>query len=489
MSKSVLVIGAGFAGLASAVQLASQGFDVEIFEKNPTPGGRARCFSAEGYTFDMGPSWYWMPDVIERFFQSIGKSVHDYIDLVRLNPGYRIFTQEDKFYDVPATDEELFALFEKLEPGSSQRLKSFLADAQVKYQLGMGKAVYISGNTVREFIDGSLIGKLFRLSNFRSHAKHIRRYFSHPVLIRMLEFPVLFLGATPENTPALYSLMNYADLKLGTWYPKGGMFKLVEALVSICDEMDIPIHYNANVEQLDIVKNKVSCLIVNKKAFTADYFVASADYHHIDSHLLPSSMRNYSEAYWENRTLAPSAMLFYLGFDRKFENLLHHNLFFDTDFDTHAKAIYDNPQWPRNPAMYVSCTSRTDPSVAPEGHENVVVLIPVAPNLKETGKVREHYFAMVLEKLSLFTGTNVAEHLTYHHIYGQTDFIHDYNAYKGNAYGLANTLRQTAILKPSMCHRKLKNLFYTGQLTVPGPGVPPALVSGQLVKKEILRRL
>jgi phytoene desaturase len=487
MSGKVIVLGAGFSGLSAAAHLSHYGFKVEILEKNSMAGGRARKIETAGFTFDMGPSWYWMPDVFDRFFNRFGHKTSDFYELVRLDPGYRIFFENDEVLDVPARMKELYELFEKIESGSSKKLQKFLSDAHRKYNLGINNAVYKPGLSVFEYLDPALLKGFLLTKSFRPLSSYVRSMFKDKRLIQLLEFPVLFLGATPEETPALYSLMNYADLKLGTWYPMGGMYKVVEAMEKVCIELGVEISYNVSIDQLDVVKNRVLAAHSGHRNFYAEYFVSSADYHHTEQKLLSGKNRNYDQKYWDTRTLAPSALMYFVGVNKKIPGLKHHNLFFDTDFDKHASEIYKTPRWPESPAIYVSASSVTDASVAPEGYENLVILIPVAPGLDDHGKVREHYFDIVISRIEKATKTAFRENIVWHKSYAHTDFISDYNSFKGNAYGLANTLRQTGPLKPKMRNKSLSNLYYTGQLTVPGPGVPPSLISGELAAKLIFR--
>lgn len=484
-NQSVLVIGSGFAGLSAATALAAKGFQVKIVEKNTDIGGRARKFSASGFTFDMGPSWYWMPDVFENYFAKFGKKVSDYYELERLDPSYRVVYSKDEQVDIPASMGELEALFEQYEPGAGNQLRKFLEQAAYKYEVGINNLVYKPGRSLTEFASPKLLYDVVRMDVFQSMARHVRKFFKNEKLVQLMEFPVLFLGALPENTPALYSLMNYADMALGTWYPKGGMHKIVEGMARLATEMGVEILTDHEVTHINSTNGHISSITTSKGDLMADVVVAGADYHHVDTKLLPKGYRNYSDGYWDKRVMAPSSLIYYLGVNKKLDNLLHHNLFFDTDFKPHAHTIYTDPSWPENPLFYVSVTSKTDPNAAPEGCENVFILIPVAPGLDDTEAIREHYYDLVMERLERLTGESVKEHVTYKRSFAHKDFIKDYHSFKGNAYGLANTLKQTAILKPSLKNKNLSNLYYTGQLTVPGPGVPPSLISGQVVADEI----
>lgn len=483
--KKVIVIGAGFAGLSAATSLANKGFKVTILEKNSVPGGRARVFREKGFTFDMGPSWYWMPDVFETYFGKFGKKPSDYYELVRLDPSYAVIFDATSAVDIPAGIDKLKQLFEQIEPGSGQRLEAFLEQAAYKYDVGMNKFVWKPSRSIWEFVSLKLLYDLGRMDVLQTFAGHIRKYFSDPKLLQLMEFPILFLGATPENTPAMYSLMNYAEISMGTWYPMGGMHEIVKGMVALAEEKGVKILLNQNVTRIDVVGGVAKQVVTETGTFDADVVVAGADYHHVDTKLL-GQYRNYSDTYWDKRTLAPSSLLYYLGVNKRIPKLQHHNLFFDEDFKQHAHEIYTKPQWPSKPLFYASAPSKTDPSVAPEGCENLFLLIPVAPDLKDDSEeIRERYFNVVMERLETYVGEDIRSHVVYKRTYAHRDFMSDYNAFKGNAYGLANTLFQTAFLKPTLKNKKVANLFYTGQLTVPGPGVPPSLISGLVVADEV----
>ena len=487
--KKIAVIGSGFAGLTSAIELASMGYDVTIFEKNSSLGGRARKLEVDGFTFDMGPSWYWMPDVFDRFFARHGKKTSDYFKLNKLDPGFSIVFDENEELVVPASFDELVTTFESIEKGGGEQLRKFMKKAKKKYEIGMADLVYKPSHSIFEFINFSVIKGLFHLSIFTSFSKYVRRYFTDSKLIKLMEFPVLFLGATPKNTPALYSLMNYTGLEVGTFYPDGGFFAVIQSFVDLAKEKNVQIRCNAEVSSINVLNGESKSITVNSEDIPFDFVVASADYHHVDQNLLEKKYRNYSASYWDTREMAPSSLLFYVGVDKKLSNLNHHTLFFDQDFDEHAKEIYDNPSWPKKPLFYMSCSSISDDNVAPKGMENLVFLIPLAPGLEDSDDMREKYFHMILKRLKSLTGNDISENIVFKQSYCVKDFEKDYHAFKGNAYGLANTLRQTAILKPRLKNKKVSNLFYTGQLTVPGPGVPPSIISGQIVAQEVHKKL
>jgi phytoene desaturase len=489
-SKKVVVIGSGFSGISTATHLAAEGFDVTVLEKNEVLGGRARKFSEAGFTFDMGPSWYWMPDVFDRYFNKFGKKTSDYYDLIRLDPSYAVFFGRDDIMDIPANLDKFKQVLESLEPGVSKNLDAFLEQAAFKYQRGINDLVHRPSLSLLEFADFKLIRDVMKMDIFQSMSKHIRKYFTNEKIIRLMEFPVLFLGETAQNIPALYSLMNYADIVLGTWYPNGGMHKIIEGMVSLAKEKGVIFRNNAEVIKINAGGGLAKKAILSSgEELSFDIMVASADYHHVDKNLLESEYSNYSDNYWDKRVLAPSSLLFYLGVNKRLKNLRHHNLFFDEPLEPHADAIYKNPRWPENPLFYASVPSITDPTVAPDGMENLFLLIPLATDLKDGEDARQKYFEIIMDRLEKHTGQEIRSHIVYNRSYAHSDFKADYHAFKGNAYGLANTLTQTAILKPSLKSKKLRNLYYTGQLTVPGPGVPPSLISGEVVAKQIMNNI
>ncbi len=484
--KSVVVIGGGFAGLSAACFLARGGFNVTLLEKNDSTGGRCRSFKAKGFVFDMGPSWYWMPDVFERFYQSFNYTTSDFYDLVRLDPSYQVFFEDGDILSIPANYEQLREVFERYEPGSAEQLDKFLEDGAYKYDVGMREFVHKPSLSISEFVSWRIIRDFFRLDLLKSISKEIRGKFKNPKLIKLLEFPVLFLGAKPQDTPALYSLMNFADIKLGTWYPQKGMAEVPRAMTTIAESLGVKIHLEEPVVSMSILDKKITEVSTGKAVYKADAVISTADYYHTETSLLPAKFRSYSDKYWDKRTMAPSSLLFYVGLDCKIDGLEHHNLFFDTDFDQHAEQIYDRAEWPGQPLFYVCCPSKTDPTVAPAGKENLFLLIPLAAGLKDEMKERASLFDILVRRLKKRIGVDITAHIEYKRSFCVDDFKSVYNSFKGNAYGLANTLKQTAFLKPKLRSKKIENLFFAGQLTTPGPGVPPSLISGEVAAKFLM---
>lgn len=486
MKKSISIIGSGFSAMAAACYLAKSGHKVSVYEKNASIGGRARQLKAEGFTFDMGPSWYWMPDVFERFFADFGKKTTDYYELIKLSPAYRVYYDIDDFIAIADNLPQIIADFEAIEKGSGQVLKEFMREAKANYDIAIKELVYRPGVSPLELVTVETAKKIGQF--FSNISKDIRKKFKNERLIHILEFPVLFLGAKPSDTPSFYSFMNYADFGLGTWHPKTGMFDVVRAMESLARELGVTFVTNANIEKINVESKVARSITVNGKTIPSNIILSGADYHHTET-LMDKEHRAYSEKYWDSRIFAPSSLLFYVGFNKKIKNISHHALFFDVDFEQHAAAIYDDPKWPKEPLFYANFPSLTDKTAAPEGMESAFFLVPLAPGIEDTEALRNEYFDKIIERFEILTQQTVKKNIIFKQSFCKNDFVSDYNSYKGNAYGMANTLLQTAFLRPKLKSPKVKNLYFTGQLTVPGPGVPPALISGKLVSELIDKQL
>ncbi len=485
-TKIITIIGSGFSALAASCYLAKEGFEVTILEKNPTLGGRARQLVKDGFTFDIGPTWYWMPDVFEKFFADFDKKPADYYDLNKLNPAYEVYFDNLDSIKIPDNLPDILSIFEKEEVGSANHLDRFLKNAKFNYDVAIKDLVYRPGISITELITPVTIQKVNQF--FSSIRTTVRKKIKNNRLQQIMEFPVLFLGAKPSNTPSFYSFMNYADFGLGTWHPKGGMYEVVKAMVTLAVELGVKIETSQNVEKINVVNGVVKSVISNGKIIHSDIVLSGADYHHTET-LLDQKYRGYTEKYWDSKIFAPSSLLFYVGFDKKIKNVSHHTLFFDTDFDVHAKDIYDNPKWPEKPLFYASFPSITDETVAPNTNEAGIFLIPIAPGIRDTPEIRELYFQNIIKRFEKLTNQKVTDNILFKESFCVNDFVKDYNSYKGNAYGLANILTQTAFLRPKIISKKVKNLFFTGQLTVPGPGVPPSIISGKIVSDLIKKQL
>ena len=478
MKKNIIIIGSGFSSISAACYLAKAGHTVQILEKNSTPGGRARQFKKDGFTFDIGPSWYWMPDVFEKFFGDFDRKVSDYYTLEKLDPGYEVYFDQMESIKIGDTLEKIYTAFEAEEAGSAAKLKKFIKKAEDNYNIAIKDLVYRPGVSPLELVTPATVKKVgYFLSTIK---KEVTKEFKNERLAQILQFPVLFLGAKPSNTPAFYNFMNFADFGLGTWHPEKGMYSVVEGMVKMAKELGVQFNTNQNVETICVENGKATGVIANGVQIDADVVVSGADYNHSESLLKPKE-RGYTDTYWDKKVFAPSSLLFFIGLDKKVKNVSHHTLFFDVDFDAHARSIYDTPEWPKDPLFYGNFPSITDSSMAPQGKEACFLLIPIGPGIKDTEEMRNKYFDMVIERLEHLTKQPIKDAILFKESFCVNDFVSEYNSYKGNAYGMANTLLQTAFLRPKLKSKKVENLFFTGQLTVPGPGVPPALISGKLV--------
>lgn len=485
--KRVIIIGAGFSGISAASYLAKAGIEVFVLEKNNELGGRARKFTTDnGFTFDMGPSWYWMPDVMESFFAEFGNNTSDFFDLVPLDPQFEIVFKNESL-NLPNNFDEWLNIFESKEKGSANRLNDFMSNAHLKYEISMQKFITKPCHNWFEFMTPAIGKSVLKLNLFKNFRSYTNKYFINEHLRTIMEFPIIFLGASPNKIPALYSLMNYGGYKLGTWYPMGGFSKLVDAMVLTAKNQGVTFLTNQEVKKFHFSGNNITAVETSTNKFEADAVVGSADYNHLET-LLPKELRNYKEEYWKKRTFAPSCLIYYIGLNEKVPNMVHHTLFFENDLDPHIYSIYESKQWPDKPLFYVCCPSKTDASVAPLGHENLFLLMPIANDLDDDEKIREHYLNEMIERIEIKTGIkNLHSKIVYRKSYSVSNFKEDYFAYGGNAYGLANTLGQTAVFKPSIKNKKIKNLWYSGQLTVPGPGVPPSIISGKIVANEVIK--
>ena len=481
-TKTISIIGSGFSALAASCYLAKSGHKVTVYEKNDSIGGRARQLKAAGFTFDMGPSWYWMPDVFDRFFADFNKKTTDYYELIKLSPAYRVYYGIDDFIAIADNLADIVVAFEEIEKGSGIILQQFISEAKSNYDIAIKDLVYRPGVSALELITPQTALKVGQF--FSTISRDVRKKFKNQRLIQILEFPVLFLGAKPSDTPSFYSFMNYADFGLGTWHPKTGMFDVVRAMESLARELGVNFETNAAIEKIIVTNKEAKAILVNGKTIVSDVVLSGADYHHTET-LLEEEHRNYSEKYWDSRVFAPSSLLFYVGFNKKIENISHHALFFDVDFYQHAKDIYDEPQWPKEPLFYANFPSITDKTAAPEGMESGFFLVPLAPGINDTEALRDEYFNKIIDRFESLTKQSIKNNIIFKQSFCKNDFVEEYNSYKGNAYGMANTLLQTAFLRPKLKSKKVKNLYFTGQLTVPGPGVPPALISGKLVSELI----
>ena len=423
MGKKVSIIGSGFSSLASACYLAKNGYEVTVYEKNNSLGGRARQFSKKGFTFDMGPSWYWMPDVFDKFFNDFNKKRSDFYSLKKLNPAYKVYFGKNESISIEDSLEKIKKVFESEEKGSAKILDEFISNAKENYEIAVTDLLYkMPGLSPLELITKKTVLKIQSfLSNIR---REVRKRFKNKKLRSILEFPVLFLGAKASNTPAFYNFMNYADFGLGTWQPENGFYDVVQAMVDLGKSLGVKYLTNHEIRSINIKNSKVESLTINNSEFKSDIVLSGADYAHTET-LLSSKYRQYTNKYWSKKTWAPSSLLFYVGFDKKISDVAHHNLFFDTNFDDHAIDIYDQPKWPKDPLFYANFTSKTNSKTAPEGCENGFFLIPLATNLEDNEEFREKYFNIIIDRLEKLTNQKLKKNIIFKESFCVNDFIKD----------------------------------------------------------------
>lgn len=485
--KKVVVIGAGFGGLSVAALLAKDGHQVTVLEKNPTAGGRGRVWVKDGFTFDLGPSWYTMPEVFDRFFKLFDKKTADYYKLKRLDPSYRIFFGRNDTLDISTELKKNIALFESMEAGGGKKLKDYLKQAEYQYTQAMSSFIYKDYPSLMSMLDLKLVAQINKLHLLEDMDSFTKRWFKNDRLRKILLYTLVFLGGAPKKTPALYALMSHIDFNLGIWYPMGGLGKVVTSLQQLAEEEGATFSFNQTVKSIEVNSGVATQVLTQNKKYDADIVVTNADYAHAETKLLEEKWQSYPKSYWDKRTVAPSAFLIYLGLNKKVKNLKHHSLFFHHDWVEHFNQIFEEPQWPDKPSYYVCCPSKTDPIMAPKGKENIFLLVPIAAGLKDTPSIREKYYRKIMDDFQTTLGQDIEDDIILKRIYSLKDFEKDYNAFKGTALGLTHTMFQTAYFRPHHRSKKVKNLYYTGQFTHPGIGVPITLISAQIVR-EIIKK-
>ena len=484
-NKKVIIIGAGISGLATAALLAKEGFKVTILEKNKLPGGRASVWKTKGFTFDMGPSWYLMPDIFEKYFSLFGKKPVDFFKLKRLDPHYRVYFGKNDYLDIVKDLNKNLSIFESIEPGAGKKLKEFLDTAEYQYNAAIKHILYKNFTKISDFFTLDIAKEGRKLNVFQNLDSYISKYVKDKRLKQILEYSIVFLGGSPHNTPAFYSIMSHIDFNMGVFYPENGIFTVIQALVQLAESNGARIKYNSNVDQIVVEEGKSTGVYVKNKFIPADIVISNADYPHTENQLLEEKWQSYSKRYWAKKTLAPSSFNLYLGIKGKIKNLKHHTLSFANDWEIHFKDIFANPSWPDKPSYYMCCPSKTDKTVAPIGHENLFILVPVASGLSDSDKFREEYSNKVISDIEDLIGEKIADRIVVKRIYSHRDYIKDFHSYKGSALGLAHTLLQTAVFRPQNKSKKVNNLYYVGQFTQPGIGMPMCLISAQLVSERI----
>ncbi len=483
--ESVVVIGGGFGGLSTACYLAGAGADVTLLEKNEQLGGRASRLETDGFRFDMGPSWYLMPDVFERFFGHFGRSPDEFYELEQLDPHYRVFWKDGDRVDILPDREKNKELFEEYEPGAGEAFEAYLEESERTYNIGMEHFVYEDRPRLRDYVDTDVLRYSWGLSLLGKMQGHVEDYFDHPKLQQLMQYTLVFLGGSPYNTPALYNLMSHVDYNMGVYYPEGGIGAVVDGIVELGEDLGVEFVTDAEVTGIEGRRGAFAVDTVGGDRYLSDLVVSDADYAHTEQELLPSHKRQYTEEYWESRTFAPSAFLLYLGVEGDVPELEHHTLVLPTTWDEHFEQIFDDPEWPDDPAYYLCVPSKTDDTVAPEGHSNLFALVPIAAGLEDTPELRESYRDLVLDDIAENTGTELHDRIVLEETFCVDDFADRYNSYQGSALGLAHTLRQTSLLRPSHRSGAVDGLYFTGSTTTPGIGVPMCLISGQLTAEEL----
>ncbi|MBN2100456.1 phytoene desaturase [Candidatus Dojkabacteria bacterium] len=485
--KKVVIIGAGLAGLATSALLGKKGYSVTVIEKNEQPGGRARKELDNSFLYDIGPSWYMMPEVFDRYFELFGKKTSDFYKLIRLDPSYRIFFSDSEFYDIRARVEDNKDVFNKLEKDGYNKFLKYLEKSKFIYESSLEHLVYKDYDDLGDILDPKILAIVPKLSLLSTVHKEVSRYVEDPRLQKLLEFTTVFLGASPYEASGLYSLISHADFNLGIWYPDGGIWKVADALYRLAQDNNVEFRFNEPVTAISVSNGSAVSVKTDQDSYDADIVVSGADYPHTELDLLPEVYRTYGKKYWEKRKLSPSCFNIFLGVGKKIEKLRHHNLYLDPNWDQHFADVRDNPRWPDNPSYYVCATSKTDKTVAPDGCENLFFLVPVAPGLDDTDEVRDHMYQRTIAHFEELVGQKVSDSIRSKMIFAQREFRSYYNSYKGTAFGLAHTLLQTAIFRPRVKSKKVKNLYYTGQFTQPGVGMPIALISAEIVANKILK--
>jgi phytoene desaturase len=487
MKRHAVVIGAGFAGLSTALLLLHEGYKVTVLEKNEAPGGRARLWEDRGYQFDMGPSWYLMPEVFEQFLASVGSSLPEAYRLTKLKTHYQVFFEGLEPVTITEDLDRTKALFESWEAGGAERLTRYMAEAQEKYDTAMDGFLYREYRTIFDFFNKKILTRGLGMGLFQSLDKFVRKFFSDRRARQILEYAMVFLGTSPKDAPALYSIMSHVDLKLGVYFPEGGMNGVARALAKLVAQRGGTILCDHEVRRLEVHEGRVTGIVTNRGNFEAAVVVNTADYAWAETTLLEPKWQSIPKKVWEKKTFAPSMFLVFLGVHKTIPNLEHHNLYFSADWDRHFDAIFERPAWPENPCFYLSAITKTDPSMAPPGCENLFLLVPIAPGIEDTDAIRSRYLETVLDHVETVTGTPLRDAIDTLRVYGPRDFESDYHAWGGTALGLAHTLFQTAIFRPAHRSPRVKNLWYSGQYTHPGVGVPMTLISSRVVVGEIVK--
>jgi len=483
----VVIIGAGIGGLATANLLAKAGYDVHIYEKGSMPGGRSGQFKKDGFTFDTGPSWYLMPDVFEHYFELLDTSTKKELDLIKLKPAYKVFFEKSETVTITSDLEKDAATFETIETGAGNALKKYVEKSDETYQLSLKHFLYSNFTSPTDFLHSDITKRAHRMLGLATTSidRYVRRFVSNQRLKQILEYPMVFLGTSPFNAPALYSLMSALDFKEGVYYPRGTMYTIVERLVKLGENLGVTYHYNSSVKRIVVSSGHATGIeLEGGEKVEADSIISNADLHFTETKLLTLNEQTYPESYWKKQEASPSALLLYLGVKGSIPEFEHHTLLFVEDWKANFDAIYKTKTTPETASLYISKTSQSDSGTAPKGHENIFVLVPLPAgidlNQQQTNELTSHYFSQI----KTMTGVDLESRIVSKTVFGPNDFKTEYNSWQSSMLGPSHKLSQSAFFRTPNKSKKVANLYYVGSGTVPGIGVPMCLISAELIYKR-----
>lgn len=489
MKRRVVIIGAGIGGLSTANILAKAGFDVAVYEQLDMPGGRAGMLRKDGFSFDTGPSWYLMPEVFDHYFELLNTDTGEQLNVVKLTPSYKVFFENAEPVTIVADLNDAKSKFESIEPGSAAALDRYVALGRRIYDMSLKHFLYTNVRSLRDMLKWEIIksGPRFALMALRSFDAHVSRYFHDKRIKQILEYSMVFLGASPYKAPAIYTLMNALDFELGVYYPKGGMYTLIESLERIGKDLGVQFYYNSSVKRI-VTRGgaAVGIELENGEIVDADVVISNADLHFTETKLLEPTEQTYPQKYWDKRTAGPSALLLYLGVRGELPELEHHSLLFVDDWKGNFDAIYESKTIPESASLYVSRATVTDPQTAPDGHEALVVLVPFPPGLSIGEEQLEELADKYIDQLAdMAKIPNLAKRIVSRTVVGPDDFKRNFNAWEFTALGPSHTLRQTAWFRMHNKSRKVENLYYVGGSTIPGVGLPMCVIGAELIYKHL----
>lgn len=487
-AKKVVIIGAGIGGLATANLLAEAGYDVHVYEKERTAGGRAGKLVRKGFQFDTGPSWYLMPEVFEHYYGLLGESADAWLELEKLTPAYKVFFESSDPIIITGKQARDQQTFEKIEAGAGAALAEYVQKSDDIYQLSLKHFLYSNFEKVTDFMHQDILKKVGRLPYLLgiSIDRYVSGFVKDMRLKQILEYPMVFLGTSPFSAPAMYSLMSALDFKEGVFFPKRGMYAIIESLVAIGKKRGVRYHFSSETMKIVSKQGKASGVVLKSgETVLADIVISNADLHHTETKLLKPADRTYPEEYWKKKQPGPGALLLYLGVKGSIPEFEHHNLLFVDAWKENFKAIYKTGSAPETASIYISLTSKTDQSVAPAGHETIFVLVPLPPNLKWSAKKTDEMVSHYLTQIKNMTGVDLESRLVVREVFGPSDFKTKYYSWQSSMLGQSHILKQSAFFRTPNISKKVKNLYYVGCNTTPGIGLPMCLIGAELVYKRL----